>query len=100
MQDSTRPLKYRRRVPKCIPAKYSTESRVGPAKYNIEELRACVAKIPLRQKTIHDMAWNLKIPRSTMHFIIVNPDNGFRKHTSAIRPALKEQNKLDGEQNK
>lgn len=65
-------------------------------KYDIEELRAEVVKLPLMQrKTIRDLAYSLKIPPSTMHRIVRDPDNGFRRHTSSLKPFLKESNKLE-----
>jgi hypothetical protein len=67
-----------------------------PHKYDIEELRACVVNIPLRQrKTIRDIAGSLKLPPTTMYRIVNDPNNGFRRHTSALRPALKDNNKLE-----
>ena len=67
-----------------------------PPKYDMEELRACVLTLSLRQrKTVRDLAAGLSIPRSTMQNILSNPANGFRRHTSALKPKLTESNKLE-----
>ena len=71
--------------------------RSGPvSKYDLNELREAIRKVPLRQRTcIRDLAAVLGIPKSTLHELMKNKQNGIHRHTSAVKPLLTPQNKID-----
>jgi hypothetical protein len=67
-----------------------------PHKYNMLEMREHVRAIPLKQrKTVRGLAAGLSISRATAYRMMENKDNGFRRHSSALKPHLKEVNKVE-----
>ena len=66
------------------------------SKYDIEEVRAHVKSVPLRlRKCVRDLAAQVGLPKSTLQDFIKSKKNGFRKHSSALKPMLTETNKYE-----
>ena len=73
----------------------SSKSTGRPPKYDIEEVRAHVRSVPLRRrKCVRDLAEQIGLPKSTLQRLMKN-DNGFRRHSSALKPMLTEANKYE-----
>ena len=71
-----------------------------PPKYDKADLRAQVKSIPLKQrKCIRDLSERLHVPKSTVHLLVSakheGKKNGFRCHSSSLKPMLTEQNKFE-----
>jgi hypothetical protein len=67
-----------------------------PRKYSTQDMREHVRTIPLKErKTVRDLAAKLSIPKSTLHDMMQEDDNGYRRHSSALKPHLTEVNKVE-----
>ena len=64
--------------------------------WNIQDIQEHIKVIPhKKQRSMRDLASNLQIPLVQVHCLVHHPEKGIVPHTSALKPMLTEENKLN-----